>query len=101
MGNSLGPLGAAVEGNMFPRPEGDVVRVLEALVEGGARVGGSGALQVAAKRGMGEAVRVLVERGADVGERVGRVEGGRTALELAEAGGHGEVVGFLRGCGGE
>ena len=96
MANSLGPLGAAIEGCMVPPKEEDVLRVLKALVDGGAKVAGSGALQVAARLGKGECVRFLVERGVDVAERVPRVENGKTAAELAEQKGHADIVGFLK-----
>ena len=96
MANSLGPLGAAIEGYMAPREEKDVLEAIEALVNGGAKVAGSGALQVAARTGQAECVRVLVERGADVAESVPRVEKGRTAVELAEEGGYEGIADFLR-----
>lgn len=96
MSNSLGPLGAAVEGSMFPREDEKVLGVVEALIDGGAKVAGSGALQIAAGKGQAGCVRVLVERGADVKESVPRVEKGRTAVEMAVEGGHKEIVEFLQ-----
>ena len=96
MANSLGPIGAAIEGYMVPAKEKDVLKVVEALVNGGAKVAGSGALQVAARLGQAECVRFLVEKGADVNESVPRVENGKLAMELAELEGHREIVDFLK-----
>lgn len=101
MSNCLGPLGAAVEGFMVPRDEGEVLNVLRALIDGGAKVAGSGALQVATRKGYAKCVRLLVETGADVNESVPRVEHGKTASELAVEGGHEGIVSFIKGHGAE
>lgn len=81
---------------MLDRDAAEAMRIL--LEEGGARCEGSAALQVAAKRGKLECVRVLVEHGADMGEIVERVDG-RSALVLAREGGFEEIVAYLRGKG--
>ena len=67
------------------------------MQEGRAGWEGSGALQIAAKKGRVECVKVLVEAGADVEEKVGKVEGGKRAMELAREGGYEGAVEVLRG----
>lgn len=96
-GDSLRPLACCAAGWQL---DGDAAAAMRVLMdEGGAGWQGSGALQISAKKGREECVKVLVERGADVEESVGKLEEGKKALVLAREGGHGGVVEILRGKG--
>lgn len=88
----LRPLAAAADGWMLDSDAAEAMRVL--LEEGRARWEGSAALQVAAKKGREECVRVLVGHGADVDEVVERVSGKR-ALALAKEAGFEKIVAYL------
>ena len=91
----LKPITAAVEGWM---KDVDAAKAVGILLEGGARWEGSGALQVAAREGKVECVRMLVGSGVDVNEVVARIEK-RSAVKCAEENGHDEIVGILRANG--
>lgn len=89
----LRPLAAAADGWMPDHDAAEAMRVL--LEEGGARWERSAALQVAAKKGKGECVKVLVEHGADVDEVVEKVDE-KSALALAREEGFEDIVAYLR-----
>ncbi|MDI1490516.1 MAG: hypothetical protein OHK93_001720 [Ramalina farinacea] len=84
-GDSLRPLTCYAAGWQLDSDAAEAMRVL--MDEGGA-------LQISAKKGREGCVKVLEERGADVEESVGKVEGGKRAMVLAREGG----VGVLWGC---
>lgn len=88
----LKPIAAAAQG--LSKDE-DAAEAIKALLEGGAKWEGSAALQLAAKDGKLECVKLLVGRGADVGEIVTKVEE-QGALKLAEERGADEVASVLR-----
>ena len=87
---SLGPLACAAE--CFKDKEGE--EAVKVLLNAGAKVPGSGALQKAARWGYLERVKILVANGADVNEVVTRV--GASALALAREHRKDDVVGFLK-----
>jgi len=87
----LKPLAAAAQGWVKDEDAAETIRV---LLDGGARWEGSAALQLAAKDGKAECVKVLIGRGADVNEIVSRVEG-KSALRLAKENDREEVVRIL------
>ena len=91
----LRPIAAAAQGWM---KDTDAAAAMEVLLAGGARWEGSGALQVAAREGKVECVRVLVGRGADVNEVVERIEA-RSAILCAVEKGHSEIITGLRANG--
>ncbi len=92
----LKPLAAAAAQGMV-RDE-DAAEAMKVLLDGGGRWEGSAALQLAAKAGKVECVKLLVGRGADVDEIVTRVEG-KSALRLAKESGCEEVVRILNAQG--
>ena len=71
----------------------EAVRV---LLEGGAEWRGSGTVQVSAMKGRLGYLRVLVEKGVDVEDFNGRVEGRKRAVVLAREKGEVEIVEFLK-----
>ena len=96
-GDSLRPLACCAAGWQL---DGDAAAAMRVLMdEGGAGWQGSGALQVSAKKGREECVKVLVEKGADVEESVAKLEGGEKAIVLAREGGHEDIVRILRANG--
>ena len=88
----LRPIAAAVEGWMTDE---NAAKTIKILLEGGAKWEGSAALQLAAKKGRVECVKLLVRHGADVNEIVTRVEE-KSALKLAEEKGADGVASVLR-----
>ncbi len=93
----LKPLAATARGWVSDE---DAAEAMKVLLDGGARWEGSAALQLTAKAGKAECVKLLIGRGADVDEIVTRVEG-KSALRLAEEGRCEEVVRILNGQGAE
>ena len=88
----LRPLAGAAAG--WQKDE-DSAEVMGILLRAGAGCEGRGALQVAARSGKMECVRVLVGWGVNVDEVVERMRG-KSALLEAKAEGHEEIVRFLR-----
>lgn len=75
--------------------DADAAKAMEVLLNGGARWEGTGALQLAARKGRLECVKMLMKWGADVNEVVERMDG-NNAVKLAELEGHEEIVGILK-----
>ncbi|RDW66958.1 hypothetical protein BP5796_09707 [Coleophoma crateriformis] len=77
------------------------VAVVEALLDAGAVISGSGALYGAAQKGRVDVVRCLLRRAADVNERVvikgrnGERQLDSTALQVAKRYGHENIVNLL------
>ena len=90
----LSALACAAE--CFKKEQG--VEAMRMLLDAGAEVKGSGALQMAAKWGHLERVKTLVEEvGADVNDVNPRI--GSTAILMAKEHGRAEVVEYLKGHG--
>ena len=77
----------------------DAPKAVEALLGAGASREGSGALQVASRKGLLGNVSALLEGGVDVGDMNTKV-GSESALALAKKAGHEEVVCLLVKYGG-
>ncbi len=91
----LKPLAAPAEGW---KRDADVAKVMEVLLNGGARWEESGALQMAAREGKLECVKVLLNWGVDVNEVVKKINE-KSAVKLAELKGREDIVSILRANG--
>lgn len=82
------------------------LKLVALLINAGADVNvkdfhGSSPLSIAAARGYYDIVRLLLENGVNVNERSDDPFGGSTALDMAEMGGHRNIMNLLRAYGAE
>ena len=91
----MGPLACAASAFKNHKTSAEMVSI---LLEAGAKIDGSGALQEACHWGRLDAVRLLIESGADVNGRSTR-HNGKRPLVLAMEEGNEEIVETLRAHG--